>query len=363
MDAARYWVAFNRITGLGPKRFELLESHFKDLRLAWSAGPADLHAAGFDRGVVERIVAERPRIDPDAEMERLVRAGIRAIPRNSPAYPRLLKEIYDPPAVLYVRGEIGDTGENGVAVVGTRVPTPYGRETAHRLATELAAADITVVSGLALGIDGIAHRAALEAGGRTVAVFGTGLDEIFPVRHTELAERIVEHGALVSEYPLDTKYDSVNVPRRNRVLSGRARGTLVVEAGIKSGALITVRYALEQNREVFAVPGSILSEKSAGTNWLIQQGAKLVINCTDILEELNITVPGRQMPLRAPGDDLERLVLSAVTAEPVHIDDVIRTSGLPSSTVSAALTMMELRGLVRQSGPLLYSRTQEAAIG
>ncbi|MBI4220816.1 MAG: DNA-protecting protein DprA, partial [Chloroflexi bacterium] len=361
--AVKYWVAFNRITGLGPKRFELLESHFGDLRDAWSAGPLDLFAAGFDRGVVERILAERPGIDPDREMERLTLSGIRVIPRNAPEYPRLLKETYDPPAVLYVRGELGETDSHGVAVVGTRVPTPYGRETAYRLAGELAAAGITVVSGLALGIDALAHKAALEAGGPTVAVLGTGPDEIFPVRHKDLAERIVERGALVTEYPLDTKYDAMNFPRRNRVLSGLARGTLVVEAGMRSGALITVKYALEQNREVFAVPGSILSEKSAGTNWLIQQGAKLVVNCSDILEELNILSTGRQLPLgvHAGGDDLERLVLSAVTAEPVHIDDVIRTSGLPSSTVSAALTMMELRGLVRQAGPLLYSRTAEAS--
>jgi DNA processing protein len=364
--ALKYWLALNRIPGLGPKRFERLEEHFGDLEQAWTAGPADLAAAGLEPEIVERILIDRRALDPDDEVEQVERAGLRAFARISPGYPRLLKEIYDPPPVLYVRGTPGALDERGITVVGTRTPTPYGREAALRLTTELASAGLIVVSGLARGIDGIAHRAALDVGATTVAVMGAGLDLIYPHEHRKLADQIAERGALMSEFPLGHKIEPANFPRRNRILSGLTRGTLVIEAGFKSGAMITATFANEQGRDVFSVPGSILSEKSAGTNSLIQQGARLVARSSDILEDLKLAGNGRQLNLYGPAsphDEIERQVLEGVTDEPVHIDDVIRSSGLPSATVSAALALMELRGLVRQAGPLHYSRSPGLARG
>lgn len=366
LPALKYWLAFNRISGLGPVRFGMLEQHFGDLGNAWAAGPSDLRAAGLEPELVEQVLIERGTIEPDEELEQVDRAGIRALARVSPGYPELLREIYDPPPVLYIRGTPGPISDLGITVVGTRVPTPYGREVALRLTTELAAAGLIVVSGLARGIDGIAHRAALDAGSTTVAVLASGLDLIYPNEHRKLAEQICERGALMSEFPLGHRIEPGNFPRRNRILSGLTRGTVVIEAGFKSGAMITAKFAEEQNRDVFCVPGSILSEKSAGTNSLIQQGARLVTCGSDVLDDLKIARPDSQMGLgrhASPDGELERQVLLSITDEPVHIDDVIRSSGLPSATVSAALALMELRGLVRQAGPLHYSRTTGLARG
>jgi DNA processing protein len=359
MPSLKHWLAFNRVSGLGPIRFKLLEAHFGDLANAWSATPSSLAAAGLEPELVEQVVRERREIEPDAEVERVARAGLQALATFSPGYPALLLQIHDPPPVLYVRGSLPEVDTIGVTVVGTRTPTPYGREVALRLATELAAAGMVIVSGLARGIDGIAHRCALDVGSKTVAVLGSGLDLIYPHEHRKLAEEICERGALVSEFPPGHGIEPGNFPRRNRILSGLTRGTVVIEAGHKSGASSTASHALDQYRDVFAVPGSILSEKSAGPHRLIQQGAKLVTCASDVLEEYRLARAASQLALGAqplPADESERKVLTSVTDEPRHIDELIRASGLPSATVSAALAMMELRGLVRQSGPLHYSR-------
>ncbi len=362
MNDLKYWVALTRIAGLGPKKFESLIDVFPDFEEAWLAGPERLRAAGLDRSTALRIVGERGRIDPDEEMERLKEAGVTATTRNSPDYPESLSEIYDPPAVIYVRGELCESDKRSVAVVGTRQPTPYGREAARNLVEELVRSGVTVVSGLARGIDGIAHEAALDGGGRTIAVLGSGLDTIYPATHRQLAHRVVSSGALISEHPLGVRPDARNFPRRNRIISGLTLGTVVVEAGMRSGALLTVEHAVQQNREVFAVPGSILSENSAGTNWLIQQGAKLTAGARDVLEELNIATAGDQLQLAAaaPESEVERKVLAEIAAEPAHIDDVTRSCGLASSLVASTLAMMELRGLVRQVGAMQYVRVREA---
>jgi DNA processing protein len=360
MPSLKHWLAFNRISGLGPIKFKLLEAHFGDLADAWTATPASLVAAGLERELVEQVVAERRTIDPDGEVERVARAGLRTMATFSPDYPALLRQIHDPPPVLYVKGSLPPVESIGITVVGTRAPTPYGREVALRLTTELAAAGMVIVSGLARGIDGIAHRAALDAGSKTVAVLGSGLDLIYPNEHQRLAEQICEAGALISEFPPGHGIEPGNFPRRNRILSGLTKGTLVVEAGHKSGAITTADHALDQNRDVFAVPGSILSEKSAGPHRLIHQGAKLVTCARDVLEEYRLVGAASQLALGGqalPADESERKVFLSVTDEPRHIDELIRASGLPSATVSAALALMELRGLVRQSGPLHYSRT------
>ena len=364
IDELKYWVAFNRIPGIGRVRFALMEKKFGTLSEAWRAGPSELERAGMDRRSAGRIDSRRPAIDPDAEMARLDANGIRALTWHDADYPPRLKEIYDLPPVLYLRGELVPDHERSVAVVGTRRPTPYGREVAYRLCYDLSMAEVTVVSGLARGIDAIAHRAALEAGTRTIAVLGSGLDTIYPREHASLAQEIAGSGVVISEHPLGVRPMAVNFPRRNRIMSGMTLGTLVVEAGEGSGALITSSHALEQDREVFAVPGSIFSPASRGANRLIMQsGAKLVTDYRDILEELNLSYVGQQLEMKAlfPEDENEKQVLTHVTFDPVHIDEIIRTTGLPISTVSGVLAMMELKNMVRQVGGMNYVRTRETS--
>ena len=291
MDAKelKYWVAFNRIPRIGRVRFTLLERHFGSLESAWSAGTADLCAAGLDNRTAQLVSSRRATIDPDAEVARLNDVGVRAMTWHDDEYPSRLKEIYDPPPLLYLQGEVSPEDERSVAVVGTRKPTAYGREVAYQLSHDMAQAGVTIVSGLARGIDGIAHRAALEAGQRTIAILGSGVDVIYPREHTNLATDIAGNGAIISEHPLGVRPDAQNFPRRNRIMSGITLGTVVVEAPEGSGALITANQALEQDREVFAVPGNIFSPSSRGGNQLIKNsGAKLISDYRDVLEELRI---------------------------------------------------------------------------
>lgn len=358
-----YWVAFSRIPRIGRVRATLLEQAFGRLEDAWKAPASGLQAAGLDAATVAAIVAARPQIEPAAEMERLRKVGVTALTWNDPAYPARLRETPDPPPVLYVRGELTAQDEWAVAVVGTRRATVYGRQVAEEFARGLAGSRVTVVSGLARGIDGIAHKAALEAGGRTLAVLACGLDLVYPPEHARLAARIIEQGALISDYPLGTQPRSEYFPRRNRIMSGISLGVLVVEADVKSGALITARQALDQNREVFAVPGSIYSPNSRGTNALIRESeARLVTRVEDILEELNLSMAEQQMEMTAllPSDETEALLLRHLSSEPIHIDEVRRGCGLPIATVSSALAMLELKGMVKQVGSMNYVRTREA---
>jgi DNA processing protein len=289
---------------------------------------------------------------------------VKAFAWRDAAYPPRLREVDDHPPVLYVRGELLPEDEWAVAIVGTRRATPYGRQAAEHFATELAAHRITVVSGLARGIDAVAHRAALNAGGRTIAVCASGLDIVYPPEHAKLALEIIERGALVSDYPLGTQPRSEYFPRRNRILSAISLGVLVVEGDIDSGALLTARYALEQDREVFAVPGSIYAPTYRGANKLIREGeAKLVTTTEDILQELNLTMATHQMELRevAPADPTEARLLRVLSNQPIHIDEVQRASGLPIADVSGALAMLELKGIVKQVGPMNFVRTREIA--
>ena len=358
-----YWVAFNRIPRIGRARIGMLESYFGSLRSAWQAGSESLKAAGLDSRSAQSIATRRSTIDVDAEMDRLDASGIRAFSWHDAEYPPRLKEIYDLPPVLYVKGEIAPEDERSLAIVGTRRATAYGREAAHRFSFDLARSGVTIVSGLAPGIDAIAHRAALEAGQRTIAVLGSGIDVIYPREHAILADEIAQHGALVSEHPLGTRPDAQNFPRRNRIMSGMTLGTVVIEGSETSGALITARHAIDENRDVFAVPGNIFAPSSRGTNRLIKESsAKLVLDYQDVLEELNLSTVGQQLEMAAlfPQDDEETEVLRFVTYDPVHIDEIIRTAALPISTVSGALAMMELKGLVKQVGGMNYIRLKEA---
>ena len=364
MEQTKYWVALSQVRRLGATRFKKLEAHFGDLANAWTAGPRELRAAGLEAQTASTLVESRSRISPDDEMAKLEKADIQALTWRDMAYPPRLKQIDDPPPVLYVKGNLAPEDERAVAVVGTRSPTTYGREAAASLAGDLAGSGITVISGLALGIDTLAHRAALAQGGRTIAVVANGLDIIYPRDNATLSRQIEEQGAVVSEYPLGTRPDPRGFPRRNRLISGMSLGALVVEAGEKSGARWTVYHALEQNREVFCVPGSIFSPASRLTNRLIQDGAKLVHSHTDILEELNLKVVERQIELRlaedlppSPDADGEADLLRCLNHEPTHIDDIRREASLPVALVGSLLTMLELKGLVKQVGGMHYVRT------
>jgi DNA processing protein len=370
MDQMKYWVGLDKIPLLGTVRFKRLEAYFGELSNAWTATHGDLREAGLEDRVAKEIVSARSRVSPDDEMAKLHQAGVKAINWHDPQYPARLKEISDPPPVLYFKGELLPSDERAVAVVGTRSPTSYGREVAASLTTDLARTGITIVSGMALGIDAVAHRAALDNCGRTIAVVANGLDIIYPKEHTGLCQRIPEQGAVVSELPLGTRPDSRGFPRRNRLISGLSLGTLVVEAGETSGARWTVYHALEQDREVFCVPGSIFSPASRLTNRLIQEGAKLASNYNDILEELNLSVVAHQIDMRlsealAPvaglGNDKESVLLGCLDHEPVHIDDIRRRASLPITEVSSTLTMLELKGLVKQVGCMHYVRIREVS--
>jgi DNA processing protein len=357
----KYWVGFSRIPRIGRVKLSRMENQFGSMEEAWRASPAELSRAGLDKSSVNAIVNWRPKISLEEELEKLERHGIKAFTYHDDGYPARLKEIYDYPPILYVKGSLLPQDEWCLAVVGTRKATVYGRQAAEEIVADLARNKITIVSGLARGIDSIAHRSALEAGGRTIAVFGCGLDIVYPGENTSLAKSIATNGALISEFPLGTEPRRENFPLRNRIMSGLSLGVLVVEAGDTSGAMITARLALEQNREVFAVPGSILSPSSRGTNNLIQEGAKLIRDYTDILEELNLRAVAHQIELKEviPASDTESLLLKQLSAEPVHIDEVCRSSGLPIATVSSTLAMMELKGMVRQVGTMSYILSRE----
>ena len=363
MDAdLKFWVGFSLIPGIGRVRFSFLEKHFGQMERAWFASAQELKGAGLEPKVVETVLHCRPRISLDKEMEKLERYGVQALPWRHPAYPPRLKEIYDPPPVLFVRGSVLPQDEVGVSVVGTRKPTIYGRQVTEELVAELVRNRITIISGLARGIDAVAHRTALSSGGRTIAIFASGLDTVYPAEHSPLVREVLERGALGSELPLGTPPRAEHFPRRNRIISGMALGTVVVEAGEGSGALITARLALEQNREVFAIPGSILSPQSRGANRLIQEGAKLVMGAGDILEELNLAMAAPQAEMKellAP-EPQEAPLLRHLSAEPLHIDELCRLSGLAIPTVSSLLSIMELKGMVRQVGAMHYILSREA---
>ena len=361
----QYWVALGRVPQIGRARLLLLEGHFGSMEDAWKASAAGLQAAGLKGAALSALLAARDRIEPEAELEALDQLGVRAFTWHDDSYPHRLKEIYDRPPLLYVRGQLTSADEWAVALVGTRRATVYGRQAAEELAGGLARNGVTVVSGLARGIDSIGHKTTLAAGGRTVAVLACGLDMVYPPEHLRLAQEIMEQGALLSDYALGTQPRSEFFPRRNRIMVGLSLGVLVVEGDLKSGALITARQALDENREVFAVPGSIYSPTYRGANWLIQAGqAKLVTRVEDILEELNLTMAAHQMEAKEllPADETEAALLRLLSLEPIHIDEVRRESALPIATVSGALAMLELKGMVRQVGNMNYVKAREARV-
>ena len=360
-DETKYWVGFSYIPGIGRVRLSRLLNHFKNLKSAWEATPAELKEAGLEPRAVKAISTLKPKISLEAEMEKLERYKIKGLTYNDPGYPPRLKEIYDYPPIIYIRGQLLPEDEWCLAIVGTRKATLYGRQVTEEIAAGLARNKITIISGLARGIDTVAHTSALEADGRTIAIFACGLDIVYPAENAGLARRIMEQGALISEYPPGTRPRAENFPRRNRIMSGLSLGVLVTEADEISGPMITANMAVEQNREVFAIPGSVLSQASRGTNLLIQEGAKSVLKTSDILEELNLTSAVQRLETNeiAPASETELKLLRKLGAEPIHIDELCRLSGLSISTVSSTLAMMELKGMVRQVGTMSYVLAQE----
>lgn len=364
-DELKYWIALSRIPGIGKAKISYLKKHFGNLADAWKAPEGELRYAGLDSQSASAFVCARSEISPEDELSNLERHKIKAFMPEDEDYPARLKEIHDYPPVLYVKGELPAEDEFCLAVVGTRRPSSYGCRVTEEIVSALVQNKATIVSGLARGIDSIAHRSALENGGRTIAVFACGLDIVYPAENSHLACSIAEKGALVSEYPPGVRPRAGNFPLRNRIMSGMSRGVLVIEAREKSGALITAFQALEQDREVFAVPGSIFSPGSKGTNRLIQEGAKLVDKCSDIMEEFNLTTVPRQVALEefVPTNENEVILLKQLTYEPSHIDEICRLSNLDVSQVSSALAMLEINGRIKQVGNMNYVLIDKVKIG
>jgi DNA processing protein len=361
MDDKKYWVGFNLIKGVGAVRMQALIQHFGELKLAWKAAPAELAGAGLGLKLIERVVQARSQVNLDQVWARIESQGIKILTWQDAAYPQRLKEIEQPPPVLYIRGEYLPDDLYAVAIVGTRRVTPYGRQITEELAAYLAGNGITVVSGLARGVDAIAHQTALKAGGRTIGVLGSGVDKIYPPEHRQLAERMTESGSIVSDYAPGTPPDASNFPPRNRIISGLSLAVVVIEAGETSGALITAEFAAEQGREIFAVPGSILAPQSKGTNKLIQQGALPLLSVNDLMQALDLTRMGDQKAARKiiPADETEARLMNVLGPQPLHVDEIRSQTELPIEKVSAALALMELKGMVRQVGGMNYVAVRE----
>ncbi|HEX9923765.1 MAG TPA: DNA-processing protein DprA [Anaerolineae bacterium] len=363
-DDLGYWVGFSKVAGIGPVRLRALLDYYGRIETAWQANPGELRAIGLDRRSIENLVKVRATLDLEAELKELEKLGTTILTWESPNYPDPLRNISNPPFTLYVRGELLPQDEWALAVVGTRRASTYGKDCTRMLVNGLVESGVTVVSGLAYGIDTEAHSTTIKAGGRTIAVLGCGVDITYPVENRRLSQAIIANGALVSEYPLGTRPEAGNFPPRNRIISGLSLGVLVVEGHFQSGARITTDFALEQGREVFAVPGNILHKNGSGPNYLIQNGAKLVTHVNDILEELNLTMLTQHNEARAiiPDNAIEATLLQQLSADPIHVDDLGRATGLSASEIASTLTMMELKGMVQQVGGMNYVIAREAGV-
>jgi DNA processing protein len=361
MNDKRYWIGFNLIKGIGAVRMQALIHHFGDLEDAWKAAPAELAQAGLGLKAIERIIQARQNVDLEKVWKKIESQNIQILTWEDEAYPQHLKEIDQPPPVLYIRGEYLPDDLFAVAIVGTRRVTPYGRQITEELSSFLVANGITVISGLARGVDSIAHQTALKAGGRTIGVLGSGVDKIYPPEHRALAEKMMVQGAIISDYAPGTPPDASNFPPRNRIISGLSLAVVVIEAGETSGALITAEFAAEQGREVFAVPGSILAPQSKGTNKLIQNGALPLLSVNDLMQALDLTRMGEHKTARKiiPADETEALLMKVLGVEPLHVDEIRNQTELPIEKVSATLALMELKGMVRQVGGMNYVAVRE----
>jgi DNA processing protein len=366
MESHEALVALNLIDNVGPVRVRQLLEYFEDAPAILGASRQQLlQVRGIGTETAEAIAGWEKSIDLSAELKRIADFGCRIITQQDDDYPELLRQIYDPPVVLYVKGQLLAKDKNAVAMVGSRMTTPYGIEVARKLAYQLGYLGVTVVSGGARGIDSAAHQGALAAKGRTIAVLGTGINLVTPPENAKLFEQIAEHGALVTQFPFNRPGDKTSFPIRNRIVAGMTLGTVVVEANLTSGALITANFANEYGRQVFAVPGRIDSPRSKGCHDLIKKGAKLCEGAEDILSEFEYLFPPSNKPPSPaatgvlPALELsptEQKVYDALSEQETSIDEVIRGSGLPSSAVSVALLSLEMKRLVRQQPGKLFVR-------
>jgi DNA processing protein len=356
----KYWIAISQFAKIGAARFKKLYNYFPDMQTAWAAGLLDLQRAGLEDSIAQEFILIRKQIDPDQEMVKVTKENIGTIIIKDQSYPKLLKEIFNPPALLYIKGDSDNLNSQfNIAVVGTRKISNYGKQITPEIVKPLAQNGFTITSGLALGVDALAHQAAVEVNGKTIAVLGSGLDQqsIYPSSNRFIAQNILEHGGtIISEFPIGMLPLKHNFPTRNRIISGLSLGTLVIEAAETSGALITAYLALEQNREVFAVPGSLFNRNSIGSHKLIQKGAKLITGYQDILDELNLKdvksfVANQQV---LPATIEEKIILDNISHDPTHVNQIIKNTQLPASIVSGCLSLMEMKGLIKNLGGQNY---------
>jgi DNA processing protein len=366
----KYWLAWNKVKEIGPIRFSNLMKSFSSLEEAWHNSTNKkniMKILHVGQDTWERIELEKQKIDPDNELLLLEKMKVNVVTIKEDTYPVLLKNIYDPPPVIYYRGDFVEImrRKKGIAIVGSRKATYYGRKVAREISLELASRGYIIISGLARGIDTNAHLGALEVGKETIAVLGCGIDRIYPAENRSLAYRIIKDGAIISEFPIYTKPEKSNFPRRNRIISGLTLGTLVVEAANRSGALITTDFALDQGREVFAIPGSIHSFLSMGCHDLIKQGAKLVNNFQDIIEELEEksdsveekdAIGEKDKILTEDLTDFEKNFLKYISIEPLHIDEITDLTQLPPAKVNETLLSLELKNIIREIEGKRYIR-------
>lgn len=381
----KYWLAVARIPNLGSAHMNKLFRAFPTMERAFSASVVDLLEAGFKPPIAHAFLQERLHVNPDQELKKLLATDVRAVTRRDPEYPPLLSKIYDPPPVLFYRGLLPDPSRKHIAVVGSRHPGPYGKRVGEKIVGDLADAGVVIVSGLAFGIDSIAHETTLQHEGTTIAVLGSGVDasSIYPATNRHIASQILAHGgAIVSEFPVGTLPLPHHYPMRNRIIAGLAHGTLVIEAAQKSGSLITARAALEGGRDVYAIPGNIDSELSEGPNNLIKMGAIPVTCANDLLglDPSPHTTPhpppspskgegawnattspakgrtGGVAFLYEPRSETERLILDQLARDPVHVDELARATLIPIDTLASALTLLEMKGIIKHEGGRYYTR-------
>lgn len=355
-DVSKYFdlIRLSAVPGVGPNRMRTMIGHFRSVSKVFKASLQELQKIpGIDEKTAKSVVEAKTESFAEKQIKKAEELKVRIISFWDEEFPELLKQIYDPPVLLYVKGNFSENDKYALSIIGTRNPTHYGKIITEKLTTSLAEKGITIISGMAYGIDSIAHSHALKAGSRTLAVVGTGLDITYPSGNQKLSLEIAENGALISEFPFGTKPDRQNFPRRNRIVSGLSHGVIVVEAGIKSGALITASMAIEQNREVFAVPGNINSPQSVGPNALIKQGACLVISAEDILGELSPKldpiIKGDSKPkLLVELSSDEAAVLSKLSHEPKHVDELVQSVDMRCSQVLSVLLTLEFKNQIRQ---------------
>jgi DNA processing protein len=358
------WLALFTVPNVGPIRFTSLVKHFGSPEAVLSAPEKELDVFPDVGPIIASNI--KTKVDwklAEKQLELMEKNQVQLLTFKDEAYPENLRLIYDPPPFLFIKGEIKEEDKNAIAIVGSRAASQYGKKIAEKIGRELAKRGITIISGLAWGIDSIGHLAALKENSRTIAVFGSGLDVIYPSENKKLAEKIIRNGAIISEFFLGTKPERPNFPRRNRLISGLSLGVIVIEAGPKSGALLTAQHALEQNREVFAVPGNIGAKTSEGTNKLIKEGAKLVTKVEDILEELKMLATLQQKEKGRIEKDLcqlseaERNIYNLIADEPYHIDKIAQNTKVTTSQALSTLLSLELKGFIKQLSGKMFVRT------